>query len=413
MEPLACRGQRMTIRIFQRRNAAGRNFWSCLLLFTLGGCGQDSSVHRSSVKQEVATQDEAPSSATKPISEQDQQEASEEPLTGSKNPPTPALPPSSKINQEFISSFLTQIAGNDAAGRLTGSPQNRLVAELIAQEFTKIGLRPGGTGGSYFQSFTANSQSLGTVASQNIIGVLGPGNSEEVIIVGAHMDHLGVRNGQTYFGADDNASGTAALIAAAKALASVEKDLKRTVIFIAFSGEELGLLGSLHYVRNPTVPLSQIKFMLNMDMVGYSKGALDAIGFGKTLEADRLVKELIPKTGLTPRYYAATGGGSDHMPFEQLNIPTGVFHTGVHENYHQPTDSLEKIDLLNLAKISGLAADLVASLASGRAITLRPIELEPLTYYGLHAGLHSGGCSPGLSSFEAIEQSLAGLRLAP
>lgn len=393
-----------------------REFFLALLILPILSCGEDTAKPRGTFGPESSPR-KVSAGNPKEISDLDSEEIdveksakAEEPLNkGEGSAPRPA--PSTAIDSNFIANFLSQIAGPAAAGRLSGSPQNKMVADLIAQEFTAAGLAPGAAGGSYFQPFTVNSSVTGSVQTQNIIGVLpGQVKSQEVIVVGAHMDHLGVRSGQTYFGADDNASGTAALIAVAKALTQSRVPLERTVVFIAFSGEELGLLGSLHYVRNPTVPLSQIKFMLNMDMVGYSRGSLDAIGFGKTLEADRIVKDLIAKSGLTPRYYASAGGGSDHMPFEQLSIPSAVLHTGVHENYHQPSDTLSGLDQANLGKIAGLAADFVALLARTPMISLRPLELEPLSYYALSASLHSPGCTPGFVDFETVQQSLADLK---
>lgn len=314
--------------------------------------------------------------------------------------------PSTHLEADFINSFIDDIAGSKAAGRGTGSQENKQVAEKIAAEFKALGFKEGGDNGTYFQAFSAKGR-----ATQNIIGIL-PGETDEYIVMGAHMDHLGVTNGRTYPGADDNASGTTGLVASARAFAKNTVKLKRTLVFIAFSGEEMGLLGSLHFVKHPTIDIQKVRFMVNMDMIGRYRKEMDVIGLEKTIEGNSITRELIAKTNLKPAYLGeVSAGGSDHMPFKQIGIPTGTFHTQLHNEYHQPTDTLEKLDRDSLKTIAGIAADLAYRLAKSETITSANFALAPIALDGYTDGIHKhGGCEPGLVTFEEVQSNLSALK---
>ncbi|RZA25183.1 MAG: M20/M25/M40 family metallo-hydrolase [Proteobacteria bacterium] len=323
-------------------------------------------------------------------------------------PDTPKVEytPSAYLETAFISSFLDDIAGPKGNGRGTGSPENQAVAQKIADEFKALGFKAGGIGGSYFQAFNAKGRE-----TQNIIGIL-PGETDEFIVIGAHMDHLGSVNGQVYPGADDNASGTTGLIASARAFAKNPSKLKRSVVFIAFSGEEMGLIGSLYFVKNPTIDLQKIKFMVNMDMIGRYRQEFDVIGLEKTIEGNSIARELIAKTNVKPKYLGeVSAGGSDHMPFKQIGIPTGTFHTQLHDEYHQPTDTIDRLDKTNLKTIAGIASDLTFRLANSESITSAAYALIPIQLDGYTDGVHQhGGCEPALASFEEIQSNLSALK---
>ncbi len=325
--------------------------------------------------------------------------------------PKPDVPkveytPSANLETAFISNFLDEIAGPKGNGRGTGSAENQVVAQKIADEFKALGFKAGGTNGSYFQAFNAKGKD-----TQNIIGIL-PGETDEFIVMGAHMDHLGSMNGKVYPGADDNASGTTGLIASARAFAKNPAKLKRSVVFIAFSGEELGLIGSLYFVKNPTIDLQKVKFMVNMDMIGRYRQEFDLIGLEKTIEGHSLARELISKTNIKAKFLSeVSAGGSDHMPFKQIGIPTGTFHTQLHEEYHQPTDTIDKLDKTNLKTIAGIASDLTFRLANSESITSAAYALIPIQLDGYTDGVHQrGGCEPAMASFEEIQSNLSALK---
>jgi len=218
------------------------------------------------------------------------------------------------------------------------------------------------------------------IRARNVIGVL-PGSgpdSDEYIVIGAHYDHMGnsVPMGarfrgeaavpQIHNGADDNASGTAGVIEAARVLAAVPYR-NRSILFMAFSGEEMGLLGSAHYTDEPTVPLSSIRAMLNMDMIGRLNveeyNVLDIQGLGTGDRFRRIADRYSELLGLEYRPDESAVGPSDHASFYQAGVPALFFFTGVHPDYHRPSDDTEKINAEGGARISELVAHLALDLA--------------------------------------------------
>lgn len=208
-----------------------------------------------------------------------------------------------------------------------------------------------------------------TANLKNVVAIL-PGRGDragEYIVVGAHYDHLG-RGGlgslagtkEIHNGADDNASGTAALVELARVLSS-RGPLGRSVLFVAFSGEEAGLLGSSHFVTNPPVPLERIVAMLNMDMVGRLRDDTLYIGGGGTAaEFEPMLQQLDEASPLKFRSIGRSGyGPSDHMSFAMKKIPVLFFFTGMHRDYHRPGDDADKINFEGVAQIVDLAADVV------------------------------------------------------
>lgn len=210
-----------------------------------------------------------------------------------------------------------------------------------------------------------------TFTTRNVLGLLeGDGTTTDVIVVGAHYDHLGKfprhpgEEPQIHNGADDNASGTAGVIEMARVLGA-EGGLRRSVLFIAFSAEEMGLLGSDHFVANPTIPLDRVRVMLNFDMIGRLK--LDRLAiFGTPTAAafESLVAQAAENAGV--KYTAPTGMtyASDHAMFYDRNIPYLFPITGVHKEYHQPGDDWELIDAEGAARLLGMFRDIVRALAN-------------------------------------------------
>ena len=166
-----------------------------------------------------------------------------------------------------------------------------------------------------------------------------------------------------YAGADDNASGTAVVLELARAFATAG-GAARTLVFALFSGEEIGLLGSRHYVRNPTVPIERTVAMINFDMVGRLRDrplGVGGVATGGGLKAvvDNASREL----GIALADREAPGGGSDHAPFYGAGVPVLFFHTGAHADYHRPTDTADKIDADGLAQVAAVAGRVIEDVA--------------------------------------------------
>lgn len=209
---------------------------------------------------------------------------------------------------------------------------------------------------------------------RNVIGIV-PGTGpqkDEYIVMGAHYDHLGIRNkGTSEFnpekdisnGADDNASGTTLVMMLARAFAS-GKPPNRTMVFMLYTGEEMGLLGSAHYVNNPTIDLTKVNAMLNFDMVGRLKDNKLEVGGMRTGGFEDLVYRLAEPYGFTIRDGGGGRGPSDHTSFYNKNIPVLFFFTGLHKQYHQPDDDTPLLNIEGAVRIARFGADLVDEIDS-------------------------------------------------
>jgi hypothetical protein len=214
-----------------------------------------------------------------------------------------------------------------------------------------------------------------TAKITNVVAVLeGKGPlAHETIIIGAHYDHLGETKDKdgnllVYNGANDNASGTAAMLEIARTLSTREKKLPRRIVFIAFAGEEHGLLGSQYYVKHPLVPLEDTVAMLNLDMIGrLGDGPLMVMGSDSSRELKKLVNDAGKKHGVRLWAVPAATPCSDHAPFYARRIPVAFFTT-VHDmaDYHEPTDTADKVDYEGVQRISRLVTDVAVGLAESK-----------------------------------------------
>jgi len=285
--------------------------------------------------------------------------------------------------------WVRSLADPALEGRASGTPGAERAARLIAQEFRRLGLRPGGDGGSYLQAFQVKgirasegsaieATSDGTVRAlqtANVIGMLpgtDPGLAHEAVVVGAHYDHLGrgsqfslalERTDEIHPGADDNASGTAAVIGLARAFTAVG-GARRSLVFVAFSGEELGLLGSTHYVEHPPIPLADTVAMVNLDSVGRMEGRrLFVLGVGSGTGLRALVEEAARGLDVELALREDAFGPADHIPFYSRGRPILFFFTGTHADYHRPTDTWEKVNAQGLRTVVAVAFRTIRALA--------------------------------------------------
>ena len=273
------------------------------------------------------------------------------------------------------------LADDALEGRFSGSAGERCAGEFIAAKFASLGLDPAGDDG-YFQELPlASAAQPHAPAGQgrNVVGLLrgaDPALSETAVVIGAHYDHLGLGEfgstgeaGEIHNGADDNASGVAALLAAARALTGGLKTA-RSVLFIAFTGEELGLIGSSWYADHPAFPLDRTVAMINLDMVGrLEDGELIVYGMGTAAEWRDILRAANADLGIPLAFEESGFGPSDHTSFYANEIPVLHFFTNVHGDYHRHTDDADKIDAWGL----GLVARLTENVA--RLVATRP---EPL-----------------------------------
>jgi aminopeptidase YwaD len=207
----------------------------------------------------------------------------------------------------------------------------------------------------------------------NVLGLVegsDPKRKNEIVVIGAHYDHMGTStdekgNQRIFHGADDNASGTAGLLELAQFFAAHRDRLHRSLLFIAFGAEERGLIGSLHFVNNPTVPLERIVAMVNLDMIGRLRNdTLYLLGRDSSPVWAELVNEVNRSVGFTLRDSPGIFGASDHFAFYNRGIPVLFFFTGMHENYHRPSDTWDTLNYEGMERLLHMAAILIERIAN-------------------------------------------------
>ncbi len=277
------------------------------------------------------------------------------------------------ITEEELKKDLYYLASEELEGRMSGKKGNVLTAEFIKSKFEAFGLK------TKYQEFAIQrmnpgpNQEKGDNFTKNIIAwIEGSEFPNEIVVVGAHMDHIGYgpqmsrsRKIAIHPGADDNASGTVALMEIAQAISMLKP--KRTVAFMAFSAEEMGLVGSRYYCDNPLFPENNpnIKnhiFMLNMDMIGYlGKGRFYAFwGQGNSsFDLDIYINELNGKYNFAKSITSKGTGGSDHACFYNKKVPIAFLHTGLHDYYHSPEDTPDKINYSGIENVAKYGFELV------------------------------------------------------
>lgn len=271
------------------------------------------------------------------------------------------------------------LASDLLGGRETGTEGEKLAAQYIASRFEELGLKPAGSNGTWYQSFDFkyNPNPHATSGGEdrtgkNVLGFIDNG-AKTTVVIGAHYDHLGhgdfsslaANDHSVHNGADDNASGIAALLHIAEYLKTSGKAKNNNYLFMAFSGEELGLVGSKFFVNNATIDFGKVNYMLNMDMVGRlnAEKVLSVNGVGTS----PLWKETLEKIKVGGIQTVTTESGvgpSDHTAFYLADKPVLHFFTGQHTDYHKPSDDAEKINYDGLLDVSSYIIALVEALDS-------------------------------------------------
>ena len=285
---------------------------------------------------------------------------------------------SQQTNQESFKKDVEYLASEKLEGRFPGTNGEQLAANYIAEKFEKFGLTK--LTDSYFQSFNFtlpsspheevkfNQDTDTKINAKNIIAFI-DNKKKNTVIIGAHYDHIGYGGqysldrgiNEIHNGADDNASGTAMLLSLAKQLNN-KNDLENNYLFIAFSAEELGLIGSRYFVNSDVFKKESINFMINLDMVGRlnAEKELSIFGVGTSSIFKQVVNSM--NNNFKLKIIEDGTGPSDHTSFYNKDIPVLFFHTGSHENYHRPSDDVNLINYKGMSEISNYIIDIIDEL---------------------------------------------------
>lgn len=282
-----------------------------------------------------------------------------------------------EIPVEKLKQHITYLASDKLEGRGTGSKGEQKAAKYIAKQFKKIGLKPAGTEGGYFHKYAFKKMSnphaieetnAPDIQSQNVVGFLDNG-ADVTIIVGAHYDHLGLGHdknsldanpdGKIHNGADDNASGTAGVIELARFFVKNNKKEPFNFLFVCFSGEELGLIGSKKFAETPSVSPDKINYMVNMDMIGRFRTDKGLIvhGYGTSPLWGPMLNVIKTDIKIIPD--SSGVGSSDFTSFYLKKIPVLGFFTGQHSDYHKPSDDSNLINYEGEAHVLAYIARII------------------------------------------------------
>ncbi|MEE9391689.1 MAG: M28 family peptidase [Planctomycetota bacterium] len=288
------------------------------------------------------------------------------------------------IDTEDLKRHVFRLASEEMGGRMTGSAGGKLATEYVADKFRELGLLPAGNAGSFFQPFPVtikgqDGQADRKLQGRNVLARLMPSDpaaaQQTAVIIGAHVDHLGTTGAkwsrakgesksELHLGADDNASGVAAILEIAEWMTDLKRrgklKLNRPVVFAAWSGEELGVLGSTHFCRNlsKTKPLNTyFACYINLDMVGRLEKSLILSGVGSSSVWSGAVERRNIPVGLPISLVADCNLPTDTQPFYLGGVPILSAFTGAHLDYHRPTDTPDKLNyegMRDIAKLLGL-----------------------------------------------------------
>ncbi|MCH7964368.1 MAG: M20/M25/M40 family metallo-hydrolase [Bacteroidetes bacterium] len=309
-------------------------------------------------------------------------------------PKIPNREPLAKLQPVFSGGKMLEhvkyLASDDLKGRGLGTEELEKAAQYIADQFKAAGLQPAGDDGTFFQVWE---QKVGKDRKQfsfkNVIGII-PGTDEKLagqsVVLSAHYDHLGLgwpdvrkgNEGKIHYGADDNASGVAVMIELAKLMGKTEKP-KRTIVFVAFTGEEAGLIGSRNYVKNyTTFPADKVMANLNLDTVGRLFGKKLLVLNGSSAKEWKFIfmgTDYV--TGIPTSMVQQQLDASDQTAFIEAGVPAVQLFSGSEEDYHKPTDTYDKIDGDGMVKVAAVTKEVIQYLAERE---------EPLAFTGETGG---------------------------
>ncbi len=323
------------------------------------------------------------------------------------------------------------LASDSLEGRKTCQNGNQVAAAWLARQLQQIGARPEGDSAGYLESWTAGNTSgtreagIAGCRTANVVGFL-PGSGAlagQYVILGGHFDHLGTGrfgslapdSGQVHNGADDNASGTAAVLEIARVIAGERsrrgagREPHRALVFALWSGEEEGSLGSAYFADHLPMPKDSVMAYLNFDMVGRLRaGKLLALGARTAAEWPELLDSVNAGFHLDVRASGDGWGPSDHASFYAKRIPVLHFFTDLHEDYHRPTDDADKINADGIVTVADFAAALVGRLDRINGLTFVDVPPPPPP----PTGVASGRARPSLGTIPDMSDEPGGVKLS-
>lgn len=307
------------------------------------------------------------------------------------------------ITDKDLAKHLFIYAGDEFEGRNTGEPGQKKAAEYLKNFYVQQGIASPLGGDDYFQPvpaefLNARKRRVPLKASENVVAFIkGSEKPDEIVVISAHLDHEGIKNGQIYNGADDDGSGTVAILEIAEAFqkaVKAGKGPKRSVLFLHVTGEEKGLLGSKYYVENPIFPIANTVCDLNIDMVGrVDDRHKDNPNFVYLIGSDKLSTDLhniseavntkYTKIDLDYKYNDENDPNrfyyrSDHYNFAKYNVPIIFYFNGTHADYHKPSDTPDKINYPMLQQRTRLVFHTAWEVANrdARLVVDKPIEVK-------------------------------------
>lgn len=282
-----------------------------------------------------------------------------------------------EAGDDFLREHITWLADEERGGRPAGTIYEADAANYISDHFLRHGLQPAGENGTYIQQFTlegpmVQAMGLENQVSRNVAGLIeGERFPDRYIIIGAHYDGQGMggaismnMNGEPvlHYSADDNASGTAGLFYLARELA--ENRPQSSVLIIAFSGEELGLIGSKHFVDEMEISPDSVLAMINLDMIGrLENNELDIFGTGTSSQWEEILAS-VETDSLEITTTPGGMGSSDHASFYRADIPVLHYYTGTHSQYHRETDTADLINYAGMERVLKHVEEVVRTLDS-------------------------------------------------
>lgn len=298
-----------------------------------------------------------------------------------------------KIEEKNIKTHIKFLSDDALQGRFTGSAGERLALGYIEKQFKALKLQPKGESDSFEQKFPFKSGVHGTGTegtAHNAVAFL-DNKADKTIIIGAHFDHLGLGEngssldanpkGKIHNGADDNASGVAGVLELARYFSKNQISEKSNFLFICFSGEELGLYGSKYFTEHPSIDLTKVNYMINMDMIGRLNPTTKSVsvsGSGTSPVWETLLKNM-SGTQLNIKTDSAGIGPSDHSSFYLKNIPVLHFFTGSHSDYHKPSDDWDKINYAGEKEVLDLIIAVIEKLDNEPQLAFLPTKNKSMS----------------------------------